>query len=488
MNPPPTLLVIDDDAIIRRAVHRTLTSQGYRVLTAGDGDEGLDILANFEVDVALIDFDLRGQNGIDVLRQARKQSPTTECVIFTGQGDVSVAYNSLDAGATEFFRKPIRDWQRFNEVLRRAYQARQHRKDRTLLPKEPETKQQTLLIGNSPSMVKVRSLIRSIAVSAAPVLILGESGVGKDLVARTLHESSGRNGQFVAINCAFFPHDLIEGELFGWERGAHSMASQAKRGLFEVAGGGTILLDEIGDMPIDLQAKLLRVLESKRYRRLGSTQELTLDTRVVAATNQDLDKAITDGRFRQDLLYRINVVAVDVPPLRDRREDIPHLSYHFVTRFSEQEGHRITQVSPEVLRRLEQYDWPGNVRELRNVLHRAVLLCKGSVVDESVLPHIVKATQGGGSVVESVPEQGSQEPRRGALDQLLEQDYAAAKQQVLHEFTVQYLASMLDRHGGNITRAADAAGMLRPNFKRLMKRHGVEVPKGERGVGAHDKG
>ncbi len=470
----PTLLVIDDDHLVRRAVSRTLSSQGFRVLTAGDGPEGLDLLATDDVDVALIDIGLPGMDGLEVLRTAQHVSPTTECIIFTGQGNISTAYSSLDAGASDYFEKPIRDWQRFHQVLRRATQVRRLKKEKRLLESRVDGSTGAL-IGNARSMVELRRLIRSVAQSSASVLIIGESGTGKELVAEAVHHESGRKGQFVKINCASVPPDLMESELFGWEKGAHSTATQSKPGLFEVAEDGTILLDEIGDMPVDLQAKLLRVLEGRSMRRLGGTRETPVNARVLAATNQDLSKRIRDGKFRQDLFFRINVISIQVPPLRDRSEDVALLAYHFIKQFNESEGREVRRLDSEILRRLEAHDWPGNVRELRNVLHRAVLLSRGEELDLAALTFV--GSSGAPSPVEQVLD-AAPHGLDSELHGIFDEPYSVAKADVVRAFTVRYLKHRLAQAGGNITRAAEASSMQRPNFKRLMKRFGVEVPGG----------
>ena len=469
----PTLLVIDDDHLVRRAVSRTLSAQGFRVLTAADGSQGLDILAEDEVDVALIDIGLPGMDGLEVLRTAQHVSPLTECVIFTGQGNISTAYSSLDAGASDYFEKPIRDWQRFQQVLRRAAQIRRLKKEKRQLQRRVFESDSGDLIGNHSSMVALRRLIRSVAGSSASILVYGESGTGKELVAESIHRESGRKGQFVKINCASFPADLMESELFGWEKGAHSTATSAKPGLFEVAEDGTILLDEIGEMPFDLQAKLLRVLEGHSIRRLGGTRETTVNARVLAATNRDLAGAVREGRFRQDLFFRINVIRIDVPPLRDRREDVALLTYHFIQQFNESERRSVRRVPQSVLARLEAHDWPGNVRELRNILHRAVLLSTGEDLDLSSVGPGLPHPNAAASFVDTT-EHGSEVELGGVFDLA----YTAAKAEVLSAFTVRYLKHHLAQAGGNITRAAEATGMARPNFKRLMRRYGVEVPKG----------
>jgi DNA-binding NtrC family response regulator len=449
-----------------------LTNQGYKVLSAAEGNQALSLLHANDVDVALIDLHLPGMSGIDVLKRVRADSPSTECIIFTGQGDVTTAFSSLDAGASDYFEKPIRDWQRFQQVLRRAAEVRRLKRETQRLQKRVK-RPQSPLIGNSPAMEAVRQFVASVAASSASILIVGESGVGKELVAEAIHLDSGRGGEFVRINCASVPHDLLEGELFGWEKGAHSTATQSKEGLFEVANGGTVMLDEVGDMPYDIQAKLLRVRESRKFRRLGGTKEKDMNARVVAATNQDMERHIQQGKFRRDLYFRINVVTVPVPPLRERREDIPVLTYHFVRQFNEAEGREVQRISPAVLARLEACEWPGNIRELRNVLHRAVLLSTGPELGIDALgPGFASQAPALETVLEET------ESTDGIPSDLYDLPFSDAKGEVVNAFTVKYLKRRLNQAGGNITRAADASGLLRPNFKRLMKQFDVNVPQG----------
>jgi DNA-binding NtrC family response regulator len=464
----PALLVVDDDELVCRSVERSLTRQGYRVVTAGNGDDALEAVAAFDFDVALIDVHLPGIHGLDLLAKVREASPTTECIIFTSLGDVSIAYASLEAGASDYLEKPIADWPRFQRVLDRAAEVRRLKRQTEILKRG--RRGPTPLIGNSAAMERLRALIGSVGPSQASLLIVGESGAGKELVAEAIHRESGRRGELVRINCASVPHDLMESELFGSEKGAHSTATHAKEGLFEVAAGGTVLLDEIGDMPLDLQAKLLRVLESKKIRRLGGTHEREMTARVVAATNHDVERAVAAGRFRQDLWFRINVVTLTVPPLRERKEDIPLLTYHFVRSFNESERRDVQKVPPEVLDRLEAHDWPGNVRELRNVVHRAVLLSDGATLSAASLGPAFSRS-------DRPPAPAVTEAAAPMAPDVLDLPYAEAKEAVLQEFTERYVSRRLAASGGNVSRAAEAAGMLRPNFKRLMRQHGISGPK-----------
>ena len=466
--PPRSVLVVDDDPTVRTAVARMLRHDDFFVTTVEDASEALKALEVQDYDVALIDLDLPGMHGLELLAVLRRDRPDLECVVFTGNGDVTTGFKALEAGASDYFEKPVRDRARLVQVLRRAAEVRRLKSEKERLAKRV-AQPNSPLIGNSPSMVALRDMIARVARTQASILILGESGSGKELVAEALHVGSGRSGEFVRINCASFAKDLLEGELFGWEKGAHSTATQAKEGLFEAAADGTVLLDEIGDMPIDLQSKLLRVLESKRFRRLGGLKEKDLRARVVAATNVDLPRAIADGRFREDLYYRLDQVSLRVPPLRERRGDIPLLTYHFVNRFNEIEGRAIRHVADQAIARLEAYHWPGNVRELRNVLYRAMLLAEGPELD-------LGAPLGQGpQPATRTPTQTAAPGGRG-FAAYFEFEYPEAKQRVIDDFSRQYVQDKLDKYGGNITRAAAASGLLRPNLGRLIRQLAMKDP------------
>ena len=317
------------------------------------------------------------------------------------------------------------------------------------------------LLGRSKAMQPVRQMVERVADSRASILLMGESGVGKEVIAEAIHRLSGRKGTFVKINCAAVPAELLEAELFGYAKGAHSTAHQSKSGLFETAAHGTILLDEIGEMAYDMHST---------FRRIGETDERRMTARVLAATNANLQDAIDRGRFREDLYHRLNVIKVHIPPLRRRREDIPMLVYRFIDHFNGQEARNVRRVPDAVMDRLRSYSWPGNVRELRNVIHRAVLLSVDSDLSGSSL----------GDALSGRPEEPTTaRPSQPGIDpqiDIFDQPYSNAKAAVVEGFTVRYLTHLLMRNGGNVTRAAAEAGMQRPNFRRLMRQYGVTSP------------
>ena len=472
----PTILVIDDDPQVLRAIAHTLGKQGYTVLTALDGELALELVNANEVHVCLIDMNLPRWNGLEVMRKILEADPHMECIIFTEEADTNIAYRSIQEGASDYFEKPIRDWQRFQQVLRRAGQFRNLRQEKHQLESELKALvRSSSLIGRSKGIEEIRKLVFAVATTSTSVLLEGEPGVGKEVVAEELHRASGRNGRFVSINCANLDANRLESNLFGHEKGAFTGAHQAKPGLFEIAENGTVLLDEVGEMPYELQAQLLRVLESRRFRRMGGTQEKAMSARIVCATNRDLREAIDNKEFREDLLYRINVFTIPIPPLRERPEDIAPLTYFLISKLNESMKRNIRRVPSDFMRKLEQHIWPGNVRELRNVIERTMILCDGESLEVAALPDHMHARK----PLVSMNPSSSALNSTGLPEMYRDMPLSAAKEQVVQDLVRRYLVHRLNEAGGNITRAAQASGMQRPNFKREMKKYGVDVPKGD---------
>ncbi len=468
-----TVLLIDDDPLLRKALGRQLLRQGYVVLDAEDGPSGLALAESKAVDVALIDHWLPGMTGREVLRRMKEISPSTECVIVTGRGAAELAFQAFNEGACDYFEKPITDWQRFNQVLRRAIEVRRLRADRDRLARRlPGEDLSEWLIGKCPALLELHEKIAGVAGVRVSVLITGESGVGKERVARALHHSSPWSDQpFVAINCAAIPEELLESELFGYEKGGHSTAFQRKEGLFEEAGEGTVMLDEIGEMPIGMQAKLLRVLQEREFTRVGGVRPVELKARIVAATNRDLREEITAKRFREDLFYRLNVFELRVPPLRERIEDIPLLAYYFVNKYNEEYSRDVKRISADAMRLLTEAPWDrNNVRQLENAILRAVVLCATDSIDVQHFDGVELGT--GLTLASSTPtDQDAELP-----SELMGLAYRDAKSLVMERFSRGYLRQRLRESGGNITHAAESSGMERPNFRKLMSKFGVSVP------------
>ncbi len=377
------ILVIDDDPLLLDTLSEILMAGGYDALVAQDGGSALARLAEFQPDVVVTDVKMPGLDGFALLREVRKRNPELPVILLTGEGSVEMALRAVrEEGAYHFFEKPV-DNELLLDVVGRALAhgaaGRAREQLRAELRGRGTFKQ---LIGNAEPMRRVYTLIEQVAPSSASVLITGESGTGKELVARTVHELSPRREQeFVAINCSAIPETLMESELFGHERGAFTGASMRRAGCFESANGGTLLLDEIAEMPTLLQAKLLRVLEERTVRRLGGAQEIPIDVRVLAATNREPHEAVRNGVLREDLLYRLNVITIELPPLRRRKEDLPLLAQHLVMQLATRHERPARYLSPAALEVLKSHHWPGNVRELRNVIERAVIICSGEAIE-----------------------------------------------------------------------------------------------------------
>jgi two-component system nitrogen regulation response regulator NtrX len=454
------VLIVDDDELVRRSVRRTVKREGHEVLEAGSAEEATELLQHEPVDVVLLDIHLPGRSGLELLQDLPALRPMAVAIVFTGRGDVAVANRALEMGAADYFAKPVENWARFLSVLKRSVQFARVREENAKL----RTGGEGLLHGRSAPMVELRRRIEQVARSSASVLIHGESGTGKELVAREVHRLSERPGRFVAVNCAAIPESLMETELFGHVRGAHSTATDDRVGLLEAAEDGTLLLDEIGDMPLELQAKLLRVLENRTFRPVGGHREVKVTARVLAASHRDLREAVDAGSFRRDLLFRLDVVTLKVPPLRDRIGDVALLVYRFVEEFAAAEGRPVRQVSREALESLERHPWPGNVRELRNAMQRAVLMSEGDTLQVEDLP---------GTLQPPPPSSTAPQGDAVAFGALMGMPYQDAKEELVRTFTVAYLARLLEEEG-TIKAAAERAGMARPNLSRLMKRYGVD--------------
>ena len=467
----PTLLVVDDEVAVRRSLGRLLSRQGFTVIEAGTLDDAISAVEQDAIHLALVDCPLAGCEGTEPIQKILEASPTTEIVALTEMGSNESSFHVMRAGASDFYEKPISDWHRFFQVINKALEVRNLKTEKARLAKLRSGEAIEQLIGDSPAMRDLGALIRQVAPTPVPVLIMGESGVGKERVARAIHAASSRkHGPWVAINCAAIPADLLESELFGFEKGGHSQASQRKKGLFETANEGTIFLDEIGEMPMTMQAKLLRVLQEREVQRIGGTQTISINCRVVAATNRDLRQAIIEKAFREDLFYRLRVVEIRVPPLRERREDIALLAHYFLDKYKTEFSKDVRRIHPSTMSMLQSMDWAGsNVRELEHAIQRAMVLCEAQDLTPDLFedaPHNVVA----------LPASTTQVPAdelQGEFDS--GQSYQDAKEGIIRAFTVQYLLQRLREGNGNITRAAELSGMLRPNFKKLMKKYGVEV-------------
>jgi two-component system response regulator PilR (NtrC family) len=440
---------------MREMLRIVLRRDGYQVIVAQSGTEAIELLQRQPVDLLLSDIRMPDKSGVDVLRAAKAVNPDIVAFMMTAYASTDTAVEAMRLGAVDYFTKPF-NMDELRLKVRRHLESHKLREENVLLKKALGTAYEfSNIIGQSPAMLEVFKMVESIAKTNSTVLITGESGTGKDLIARAIHFNSLRRDQpFVALNCGAIPETLLESELFGHMKGAFTGADANKKGLIEVSERGTIFLDEIGEMNATMQVKLLRVLQDRRFRRLGGTEEVQADIRVIAATNQDLQKRVAEGKFREDLFYRINVLPVHLPPLRERREDIPPIAEHFLARFAEQMQKPVRSISGEAMDLLQAFAWPGNVRELENVMERAVALEQTPSVLPETLPEQVRrgVSPASGQVPAELPEEGI--------------DLEAHVEDIYRDHMVQ----ALKRAGGVQVKAAEMLGMSFRSFRYYAKK------------------
>jgi two-component system nitrogen regulation response regulator NtrX len=448
------VLVVDDEAAIRRSLQGILADEGYDAATAEDGEKGLAAVRERAPDVVLLDIAMPGRDGLSVLEELRRSHAALPVVMMSGHGTIETAVRATQLGAFDFIEKPL-SLEKLLLVVRNALEkGALERENRELRAKSLRAGE---ILGASPPIVRLKEQIAVAAPTNGWVLISGENGTGKEMVAKQLHVRSKRSGgPFVEVNCAAIPEELIESELFGHEKGAFTGAIAQKRGKFELAHGGTIFLDEIADMSLRTQAKILRILQEQKFERVGGSETIDVDVRVIAATNKSLEKEIQDGKFREDLYYRLNVIPFHVPALRERREDIPLLAKSFVTEFCAESGVPEKTIAPRAAALLSAYAWPGNVRELRNLVERLVLMTPGPRIRPEDLP---EELHGGTARPSDSGGRSLDEARR--------------------EFERRFLLARLHEHGGNISRTAEAIGMARESLSRKLRALKIQAPRGE---------
>ena len=456
-----TLLVVDDERTLRFSIGEWARDEGYAPLEAASGREALELARERAVDAVVLDLKLADEDGLRVLRELRDNDPSLPVVMLTGHGTVEQAVRAIQLGAYDFMLKPP-DLAHLGLVLERALEHARLRQEVTRLRQSGAGRVE--IVGGSDGLRQALSrLERAAKASASTVLIHGETGSGKELMARYLHEKSARGtGPFVELNCSAIPEQLLESELYGHERGAFTDAKRFKKGLFELADRGTLFLDEIGEMAPQLQAKLLRVLETRTFRRVGGGADITVDVRVVAATHRDLAKLVSEGRFREDLYFRLNVVPVQVPALRERVADIPPLTEHFVARFCRELGRPPARLHPAALERLQGYRWPGNVRELRNVIERVLLLEADDEIRAEHLPPEFSGHASGGALRGTDPHAGA------AID-----PFPAGAVRPLAELEKMAIEHALRVCEGNKTRAASMLGIARQTLRTKLKEYAI---------------
>lgn len=462
MDAKARILVVDDDPVVRRSCERIL-GEKYAATITESGQAGLAALAaGPPFDLALVDLKLPDATGMDFLARAPDSFPDTPVIIITGYSTIKSAVEAIKMGAFDYVAKPFSP-DELEAAVEKALRGRRLLKDyRGLQEALADRYRVSRMVGESPEMRRVQSLIEQVAPTDSTVLLAGESGTGKELAARAIHFSSPRrDGRFVAIDCGAISPGLIAGEMFGHVRGSFTGAVADRTGLIKAADGGTVFLDEVGNLPLDLQAALLRVIETREVRPVGAETAVKVDVRLVAATNRDLAALVAEGKFREDLFYRFNVFPIRLPPLRDRRDDIPALARHFLAMFGAKMHKFIEDFTPEAMQALVQYEWPGNVRELSNVVERLVILCGGDRIGQAHLRESM-------SVAPSVPSVPRTAEELGELKKKL-RDQAAT------EVERAFLLEALRRNDFNVTHAAAETGMQRTNFQALLRKHDLRI-------------
>ena len=460
-----SILVVDDEEAIVSSLGSILQDEGYEVAVAKSGVEALKIYTVDPPDLMLLDIWMPEMDGLETLRRVKELVPTAQVMVMSGHGSIETAVKAIKLGAYDYIEKPL---SLENVTLRVKHALEQFRLEEENRSLRTKVQRKFELVGQSPAMQQLRQLIDTAGPTNSRVLVGGENGTGKELVARAIHLQSARADRpFVAVNCAAIPETLIESELFGHEKGSFSGATSMKRGQFEQADGGTLFLDEIGDMSLNTQAKVLRALQEQQFNRVGGTKLLKVDVRVLAASNKDLMKEIEKGTFREDLYYRLNVVPIVVPPLRERRDDIPLLIRHFMKLHAEEQGLRTKEVTPEAMAVFQQYEWPGNIRELRNLIERLMIMVPGNVIDgaQASMTLQVKAP---GAVAAATPAVQT------AASPLFTQPFDSLRD-ARNAFEKEYIARKLREHHWNISRTAEDLKIERSHLHRKIKLLDVEM-------------
>jgi DNA-binding NtrC family response regulator len=453
-----SILIIDDEAAIRESLETLLAIEGYNVEAARSAEEGLAMLAASPRDLVLLDFALPDRNGIEVLDEIRDRDPGLPVIMITAYGTVENAVKAIQAGATNFIQKPWDNEKLLADVRASISRLRMEEENRQLKRALKQRYSFENIVGKSEPMLKVFDLVAQVAPSRSTVLIQGDSGTGKELIAKAIHANSPRkDGPFVPVNTGSMPTELLESTLFGHVKGAFTSAIASKKGLFEIANKGTLFLDEIGTMGLDTQAKILRVLQDRKFMHLGGVQEVQVDVRIIAATNVDLKQLVKEGKFREDLYYRLNVISVNLPPLRNRMEDVPLLVNHFLNRFSEENGLPTRHFTAEAMRPLLNYSWPGNVRELENVIERAVVLSSGTNIGIDLLPESILGDN--------------------SMPVLTDDSVNASLFDIMEDCERRVIVTMLEKCGWNQTEAAERFRIPLSTLNQKIKRLNIEVRK-----------
>lgn len=457
MNPKTKILVLDDEEDMLRGFGRLLEAQGHQPILISNAAGAAKILEEEDIDIVFTDLLMPDIDGLQMLELVQKYNPSIPVIIFSAYGTVDRAVIAMKAGAFDFIEKPF-DAERVSLVIQKALNHLSlYRERNNLLSQLEEKFKFDNIIGISPEIRKIFEMVENVAKSEANILLTGESGTGKELVARSIHAHSGRKMHpFVPVNCGAFPENLFEAEIFGYEKGAFTGANKRKIGLLEYANGGTFFMDEVCELPMPLQTKLLRAIQDKQIRRIGGNELILVDVRIISATNENIEKALERQKLREDLYYRLNVINIHLPPLRERTGDIRLLAEIFLKKFATKMHKDITEFAEDVLEHFERYKWPGNIRELENVVERAVTLSKGKKITKAEMP------------AQIFPEGA----KAISFDQV---KFTDAKQIAIEDVEKKYLLHLLKKHNGNITKMAEEAGMTRRNIHRLLNNHNINT-------------
>ncbi len=457
------ILVVDDEEIVIQSCLRVLSGGGFQVDAVRDGLEALRAVDENGYDVLILDIKMPKMNGMEVLQRVKEAHPDIDVIMITGLHEIETAVQAMKLGAFDYLPKPFEP-EELELVVARAFERRQLLQENISLKSEVSAKYRfENIIGSSPQMQAVYRLIARCAPTNSTVILRGESGTGKELIARAIHYNSLRKDRpFVTVDCTALSESLLESELFGHVKGSFTGAISNKKGLFETADGGTLFLDEIGNISLTTQAKLLRFIEEREFKAVGDTRVQTVNIRLITATNKDLESMVADGNFRDDLYYRVNIFPIEIPPLRERRDDIPPLAFHFLKRFRSEAEHEVREFSTGAMNLLMNLDWPGNVRELENVVHRGVILASGDVIRQGDLVNIV----------DMLPRVALDVPR---TSEDLKRIKKIARQKSVENVEKLFVLGALKRNGWNVTRSAEETGMQRSNLQALMKKYDIRI-------------
>ena len=465
-----TILVIDDEEVMRDVLHTLLAQAGYQVVLAESGSQGLALARKQAFDAAILDVMLPEMGGLEVLEELKKADPELVVLMITAFASLETAITAMKKGAFDYITKPFKHEEVLHILRNGLHQRRLQDENRQLRTALRDQARFGEIVGKSPRMQAVFSLVGQAAPSRSTILVVGESGTGKELVAKAIHSNSARSDKpFIVVNSGSLPHDLLESNLFGHMKGAFTGAVYSKKGLFELADKGTLFFDEIGNIPLETQAKLLRVMQERDFMRLGGLETIKVDVRIVAATNADLRRAVEEGRFREDLYYRLNVITIQLPPLRQRKEDIPALANHFMEKYARENGKAVTALSPTAMQVLMDYDYPGNVRELENIIERGVVLTTEPEISRELIPDHVRAAPSFHVPFMTVPPEG------------------ISLKDVIANFERRLIESTLDSTRGVQKEAARLLGLKPTTLNEMIKRHNILLPRERRAVKESDE-